>query len=170
MKSLKAPELFRKTYFQRKVIKSGRCHNLGAARDPGGIFAATAHLEARFSCYFLKPAPDKIHTWKPFANIKIFAHGKIKSGRKPLGKKEKKTGPRKTERVSFCKEKKKIALLTRFPLIYTSTSLVTKPAPAQNLILKVICRFVVLFPGTFSGFSLRPLLCRHPLRSTERSR
>ena len=34
-KSLKAPELFRKTYFQIKVNKSGRCHNL--ARAPGWI-------------------------------------------------------------------------------------------------------------------------------------
>ena len=85
LKSLKAPELFRKTYFQRKVLKSGRCHNLGAARNPEGIFAATSHLEARFSCYFLSRALDKIHTWKPFANIKIFAHGKITSGRKPPG-------------------------------------------------------------------------------------
>ena len=88
----------------------------------------------------------------------------------PLVKKEKKTGPRKTERVPFCKEKKKIVLLKRFPLIYTSTSLDTKPAPAQNVILKVICRFVVLFLRTFSGFSLCPLLCRHPLRSTKCSR
>ena len=50
--SLKAPELFRKTYFQIKVIKSGRCHYLGPGWVPWGIFAATAHIEARFSCYF----------------------------------------------------------------------------------------------------------------------
>ena len=37
-KSLKAPELFRKTYFQIKVNKSGRCHNLARAprRIPRG--------------------------------------------------------------------------------------------------------------------------------------
>ena len=32
LKSLKALELFRRTYFQIKVIKSGRCHDLGPGR------------------------------------------------------------------------------------------------------------------------------------------
>ena len=36
------------SFFQTKVSKSERCHDLG----PGGIFAATAHVEARFLCYF----------------------------------------------------------------------------------------------------------------------
>ena len=52
MKSYKAPDLFRKTYFQIKVDKSGRCHNLGPERIPGGIFAATAHDGARFFTLF----------------------------------------------------------------------------------------------------------------------
>ena len=34
LKSLKAPELFRKTYFQIKVNTSGRCRNLGPGRVP----------------------------------------------------------------------------------------------------------------------------------------
>ena len=38
-KSLKAPELFRKTYFQIKVNKSGRCHNLEPGRIPWGKFS-----------------------------------------------------------------------------------------------------------------------------------
>ena len=41
---------------------------------------------------------------------KIFAHGKIKSGKKSLvkkkKKKKKKISPKKKERVPFCKEKK----------------------------------------------------------------
>ena len=38
MKSVKAPELFRKTYFQIKVNKSGRCHNLRPGQVPWGNF------------------------------------------------------------------------------------------------------------------------------------
>ena len=38
LKSLKATELFRKTYFQIKVNKSGRCHNLAPGRIPWGNF------------------------------------------------------------------------------------------------------------------------------------
>ena len=37
-KSLKAPEYFTKTYFQVKVIKSGRCHYLGPGRISWGNF------------------------------------------------------------------------------------------------------------------------------------
>ena len=39
LKSLKATELFRKTYFQIKVNKSGRCHNLEPGRIPWGKFS-----------------------------------------------------------------------------------------------------------------------------------
>ena len=38
LKSLKAPELFRKMYFQIKVIKSGGCNNLVPGRVPWGNF------------------------------------------------------------------------------------------------------------------------------------
>ena len=79
----------------------------------GGRFAATAHVEARFSCYF-----HILFTSRPLQNShvklffrKIFAHGKIKSGRKPLVKKKKKKKKRnsskKKERVLICQEKKK---------------------------------------------------------------
>ena len=83
-------------------------------REPsGGRFAATAHVEARFSCYF-----HILFTSRPLQNShvklffrKIFAHGKIKSGRKPLVKKKKKKKKRnsseKKERVLICQEKKK---------------------------------------------------------------
>ena len=60
------------------------------------------------SIYCLHHALYKIHTWKLFVYGKIFARGKIKIGRKSLGKKEKKKkGPKKKERVPFCQEKKK---------------------------------------------------------------
>ena len=57
-----------------------------------------------------------------FGYGKIFADGKIKSGKKVLGKikkkekKKEKTGPKKKERVPFCKEKKKFPLQKRLVL------------------------------------------------------
>ena len=48
LKSLKAPELLRRTYFQKKFINLEGVIIL----DPGKIFAATVHVEVRFSCYF----------------------------------------------------------------------------------------------------------------------
>ena len=38
LKSVKAPELYRKTYFQIKVNKSGRCYNLWPGQVPWGNF------------------------------------------------------------------------------------------------------------------------------------
>ena len=49
LKSLKATDLFRKTYCQMKDNKPRRCHNLGPGRILWGSVAATAHVEARFS-------------------------------------------------------------------------------------------------------------------------
>ena len=77
---IKAPELFRKTYFQIKVKKSGRWK----LKSDG-------------------------HSWKLFVYGKIFAHGKIKSERESrVKKKTKKTGLKKKERVQFSQEKKTI--------------------------------------------------------------
>ena len=57
----KAPESFGKTYFQMKVNKLGRC--LVPGRIPlGGIFAATARLGARLSCYLHILFTS--HTWQ----------------------------------------------------------------------------------------------------------
>ena len=82
-----------------KDIKSEWCHNLGPGRILGGSVAATAHVEVRFS--FTCNSIFCLHR-------KNFAHGKIKSRKKSLvkKKKQKKIGPRKKERVPFCKEKK----------------------------------------------------------------
>ena len=58
LKSLKAPKLFRKTFFQIEVSKPERCHNLG-------IFAATTHVGARLGMIFmfnLYHTVYKIHT------------------------------------------------------------------------------------------------------------
>ena len=75
----------------------------------GGRFAATAHVEARFSCYchilFTSRTLKNSHV-KAFCFRKIFADGKIKSVRKSLVKKKKKKGKKK-ERVPICQEKKK---------------------------------------------------------------
>ena len=76
------------------------------------------------SIFCLHRAFYKIHSWKLFVYGKIFAHRKIKRGRKSMikkknkinnneNKKKTKTGPKKKERVTFCQEKKKDPLLKR---------------------------------------------------------
>lgn len=86
LKSLKATELFWKTYFQIKVNQEGVIiSDLGESSRE--IFAATTHAVVRFSCYFhifLHCTLYKTHTWKLFAYGKIYALGKIKSKRKSL--------------------------------------------------------------------------------------
>ena len=76
----------------------------------GGRFATTAHVEARFSCYFhillTSHTLQNSHV-KAFCFRKIFAHGKIKSGRRSLVKKKKGNSSKKKERVPICQEKKK---------------------------------------------------------------
>ena len=71
LKFIKAPELFRKTYFQIKVKKSGRWK----LKSDG-------------------------HSWKLFVYGKIFAHGKIKSERESRVKKKNKKNRPKEERKS----------------------------------------------------------------------
>ena len=79
----------------------------------GGRFAATAHVEARFSCYFhilFTSRPLQNSHVKAFCFRKIFSHGKIKSGRKSLVKKKKKKKRKKRERL---KEERKGTNLSR---------------------------------------------------------
>ena len=80
----------------------------------GGRFATTAHVEARFSCYFhilfTSRTLQNSHV-KAFCFRKIFAHGKIKSGRKSLVKKKKKkkeTAQRRKKGYQSVKKRKKL--------------------------------------------------------------
>ena len=99
MKSLKAQELSRETYFQIKVPMIYQVSQSLTWAIPLGEFSRQPlmlGLGARFSCYFhFHRARHKIYMWKLFVNGKIFAHGKIKSGRKSL---KKKTGPKKKKK------------------------------------------------------------------------
>ena len=52
------------------------------------------------SLFCLNRALSKIHTWKLFVYGRIFAYGKINSGRKSLGEKKEKKGRPKEERKS----------------------------------------------------------------------
>ena len=96
-------------YFQLKVNKSERCHNLGPGRILRGIFAATAHLGARFSCYFhilftsrtFVYIVEALYLWKDLCSWKNQKRKKV------LGKMKKKRGRKKKERVPFCQEKEK---------------------------------------------------------------
>ena len=130
--------------------------------------------------FCLHRALHKIHTWKLFA-YRIFAHGKIKSGRKSLVKR-KKYRPKEEKKSTILARKEKILresdwqwrsstlaskfrtkkspskqnlpyikLKTRFPFL--SACLATKTwTIASNVILKAVGRFVVLLLSTFSGF------------------
>ena len=85
-----------------KVNKSGRCHNLGPGRVPWRNVSEPLMVGLDFhviSIFFLHRTLYKIHTWKLFVYEKIFAHGKIKSGRKSSVKKREKNR-RKEERKS----------------------------------------------------------------------
>ena len=96
----KFSEIFKST----RVNKSGRGHNLGPGRIPSFF-----HV---ISIFCLQRALSTIHTWKLFAYGKIFAHRKIKNGKKSLVKKlKKKTDPKKKERVPFCQKKEKNSFL-----------------------------------------------------------
>ena len=83
-----------------------------------GTFAATAHVESRFSCYFhilfTSRTLQNSHV-KPFCLRKNLCSWKVISGRKSLVKKLKKlkykTGLKKKERVPICQEKKKTSFV-----------------------------------------------------------
>ena len=79
MKSFKASELFRKTYFQIKVNKSGSViiSDLGESR---GNRSSWGSFLCMLFPYFVYIAH---FTWT------LFSHGKIKSGRKSLVKRKK---------------------------------------------------------------------------------
>ena len=88
-KSLQAPELFRKTYFHMKVIKSGRCHNVGPGQIPWGEFLRQPLMFGldfhAISIYCLHRTLYKIHKWKLFVYLSL---GNNKSGRKSLVEKK----------------------------------------------------------------------------------
>ena len=118
--SLKA-QLFRKTYFQIKVIKSGRCHYLGPEWVHWGNFRGNRSCWG--SIFMLFPYFVYIAYFTKFTRgsslfmEKSLRMEKINSGRKSLGeKKEKKAGPKKKERVPLFQVKNKILLWKRLVL------------------------------------------------------
>ena len=88
-KSLQAPELFRKTYFHMKVIKSGRCHNVGPGQISWGEFLRQPLMFGldfhAISIYCLHRALYKIRKWKLFVYLSL---GNNKSRRKSLVEKK----------------------------------------------------------------------------------
>ena len=81
-------------FFQLKVNKSERCHNLGPGRTLRGIFAATAHLGARFSCYFhiLFTSRTFVYIVEALCLWKDLCSWKNQKRKKVLGKMKKKKG------------------------------------------------------------------------------
>ena len=93
-KSLQAPELFRKTYFHMKVIKSGRCYNVGPGQIPWGEFLRQPLMFGldfhAISIYCLHRTLHKIHKWKLYVYLSL---GNNKSGRKSLVEKKGENNP-----------------------------------------------------------------------------
>ena len=81
-------------YFQLKVNKSERCHNLGPGRTLREIFAATAHLGAHFSCYFhiLFTSRTFVYIVEALCLWKDLCSWKNQKRKKVLGKMKKKKG------------------------------------------------------------------------------
>ena len=104
-------------------------------------------------CIFcLHRAFDKIHTWKLFDFGKIFAHGKIKSGRKSLVKKEKK-GPKGEGKRTIPSRKGKQSFMkatgTGWSSVLASWFRTKKSPSNQNLsYIKLKTRFPFIFIST----------------------
>ena len=97
-------------YFQLKVNKSERCHNLGPGRILRGIFAATAHLGARFSCYFhiLFTSRTFVYIVEALCLWKDLCSWKNQKRKKVLGKMKKKRGRKRKKEYRSVKRRKKI--------------------------------------------------------------
>ena len=92
-KSLKAPKLFRKTFFNQKLINQESVIISDLGESPEGIFWHPLMLRLDFHVIFilcLHRVFYKISTWKLFVYGKTFAREKIKSGRKSSVKKKRK--------------------------------------------------------------------------------
>ena len=148
------------SFFQTKVSKSERCHDLG----PGGIFAATAHVEARFLCYFhiLFTSRTLYNSHEEFlAFEKIFPMEKSKAEEKKRKKEKgkKKTGPRESLRSSTLASKFRTKMsLSNQNLPYIIN--VKNGFPYFYAILDMNCYFEsclsihCLFLSKFSSFSI----------------
>ena len=119
--------------------------------SPGEILTATAHFKV-ISLFCLHRTSDKIHPWKLFVHRKIFAPGKIKSGRKSLVKKKKNKEAQRRQKVyhSVKKGKHSLVLLNESDWYWQSSTLASrfpiKKSPSnQNLpyiMLKTRCSFL----------------------------
>ena len=163
------------------VNKLGRRHNLEPKRVPQGEFSwqplLTGLVFSVFSIFCLHCALYKIHTQKLFAHEQVVYLQKNQKQKKVFGKRKKKKENRSKE------ERKRIPFVKRLVLaeLHAGAQIWTKKSP-RIIILKAVCRFVVLLLSTFYSFSifaagftfaflqLCPLLCRPPQRSNERSR
>ena len=155
-------------YVQVKVNKSGRCHIIShLGESQGEIFAATLILGHVFHVVYkfcLHCALDKIHAWKLFFSGKIFAHGKIKSKRKSVEKRERKSttlwrrAPR--WRSDFKQRHRRhieishtLSWNRRFLLFVQVSAMIQKHEQSPGIVsLKAVCGFVVFPLSTFSGF------------------
>ena len=101
--SLKAPELCRKTYFQIKVNKSGKCHYLGPGWVPWGNFRGNRSCWGSIFMlfpYFVYIAHFPKFTRGSSSFMENLCSWKNKQRKKVLGRKKGKKGRPKEERKS----------------------------------------------------------------------
>lgn len=132
---------------------------------PSSVFAISVkitshlHMPLHTICIFLlHRAVDKIHTWKLCACGKIFAYAKVKSRKDFLDKKK---GPKKKEEYHSITplyagvqiSNKQFKSPSNQNLFIKVPTLIQKQLP-RIVILKAVCRFVVVLLSTLSGFSI----------------
>lgn len=139
--------LFRKTYFQTKVKKSGRCHNLKPGWAPQGNFlcnlSPSFYLNIMFTLTTWQNSHmEALYLWKNLCSWKF------ESRKKSLGRK--KNRPKEERRVPFCQEKKKIlGNKTTGTLLHTGIQISNKSPWNQNLLyIKFNTRFLFIYAST----------------------
>ena len=117
--------------------------------NPWGNFHGNRSCWGSFSCCshnLFTSRTLKIHSWKPFVYGKIFARGKIKSGRKSLVKrKEKESRPKEERKSSILSKKEKIFL-------YADVQISNKEVPVEPKFAKHAVENV----ASFSLFKCQP--------------
>ena len=96
--SLKAPELCRKTYFQIKVNKSGKCHYLGPGWVPWGNFRSGSIFMLFPYFVYIAHFPKFTRGSSLFMEKSLFVENQQR--KKVLGRKNEKKGRPKEERKS----------------------------------------------------------------------
>ena len=155
--SLKA-QLFRKTYFQIKVIKSGRCHYLGPGWVPWGNFRGNRSCWG--SIFMLFPYFVYIAHFPKFTRgsslfmEKSLLMEKSTAEESPWEKKRKKRQAQRKERVALCQVKNTILLWKRLVLteLHAGAQISNKEVRSNQNLPYIM--FKAKFPFLYTSTSL----------------